>query len=38
MYRKGEPVTNSLKGDTDLLGKLSAFCYSYKHLIYDKLS
>lgn len=34
MYRNGEPVTNSLDNDTDLLGKLSAFCYSFKHLNY----
>jgi hypothetical protein len=34
VYRNGEPVTNSLDNDTDLLGKLSAFCYSFKHLNY----
>jgi len=34
LFRNGNPVTGSLSRDTDLLGKLSAFCYSYKYLIY----
>ena len=33
-FKNQEPVTGSFDRDTDLLGKLSAFCYSYKYLIY----
>ena len=33
-FKNGELVTNSFNMDTDLLGKLSALCYSYKYLNY----
>ena len=36
MFRNGEPVTGSFDRDTDLLGKLAAFCYSFKYLVYQK--
>ena len=32
-FKNQSPVTGSLDRDTDLLGKLAAFCYSYKYLI-----